>query len=87
MLKILITFFFESYSPFQMYEATISGQAFLWHQVRYMIAILFLIGMELEDAKVCVLSMLMGDPILFIIYRNYKLLYVAIVECLSHSML
>lgn len=35
-----------------MYVAVIKGSAFLWHQVRCMIAILFLVGKGLEDESV-----------------------------------
>eukprot|EP00731_Ephydatia_muelleri_P015446 Em0008g1166a len=36
-------------SPYQMHEVTITGLAFLWHQVRCMVGVLFLIGSGLED--------------------------------------
>jgi tRNA pseudouridine38/39 synthase len=35
---------------------TITGTAFLWHQVRCMVAILFLVGQGLENANVCCCS-------------------------------
>eukprot|EP01118_Nematostelium_gracile_P005474 TRINITY_DN1733_c0_g1_i4.p1 TRINITY_DN1733_c0_g1~~TRINITY_DN1733_c0_g1_i4.p1 ORF type:complete len:387 (-),score=71.72 TRINITY_DN1733_c0_g1_i4:184-1344(-) len=35
----------------EMYTFTICGTAFLWHQVRCMVAVLFLIGQHLEDAQ------------------------------------
>ncbi len=36
----------------QMFEVTISGMAFLWHQVRCMVSILFLVGLHLEEPEV-----------------------------------
>lgn len=36
-----------------MCEITIEGMAFLWHQVRCMVSILFLIGLHLEKPEVC----------------------------------
>jgi len=36
----------------QLYEFIIKGKAFLWHQVRLMVAILFLIGKGLEEPEV-----------------------------------
>jgi tRNA pseudouridine38/39 synthase len=39
-------------SPYQMCVMTITGQAFLWHQVRCMAAILLLIGQGLEQPEV-----------------------------------
>ena len=52
--NVLNNFFlsFRPSSPYQMYEMTISGQAFLWHQVRCMAGILFLIGNNLEKPEV-----------------------------------
>jgi tRNA pseudouridine38/39 synthase len=35
-----------------MYEFTISGSAFLWHQVRYMVAVLFMVGREQEPPSI-----------------------------------
>lgn len=35
-----------------MYEFTISGSAFLWHQVRYMVAVLFMVGREQEPPTI-----------------------------------
>ena len=35
-----------------MYEITIQGMAFLWHQVRCMVSVLFMIGMHLEEPAV-----------------------------------
>lgn len=42
----------SSNSPDDMCVMTIRGTAFLWHQVRCMAAILFLIGQRLEDPSV-----------------------------------
>ena len=39
-------------SPYQMYEMTITGKAFLMHQVRCMAAVLFLVGNGLEQPSV-----------------------------------
>eukprot|EP00795_Rhopilema_esculentum_P006601 gene6601-12140_t len=36
----------------QMFEITICGMAFLWHQVRCMVSVLFLIGLRLESSEV-----------------------------------
>lgn len=36
----------------EVYYFEIEGQAFLWHQVRYLTAILFLIGSHLEEPNV-----------------------------------
>ena len=36
-------------SPFLVYEFVLHGSAFLWHQVRHMVAVLFLIGQGLEQ--------------------------------------
>ncbi|KAI9206003.1 pseudouridine synthase [Polychytrium aggregatum] len=38
--------------PTQMYVFVVKGQAFLWHQVRCMVAILFLVGRGLEEPEV-----------------------------------
>lgn len=38
--------------PYQLCVATIDGTGFLYHQVRYMMSVLILIGMGLEDASV-----------------------------------
>lgn len=42
----------ESEDVYQMYELTVVGQAFLWHQIRCIVAILFLIGQGLESPSV-----------------------------------
>jgi tRNA pseudouridine38/39 synthase len=44
----------RNYSPFapQIYTFTVHGNAFLWHQVRHMAAILFLIGQGLEAPSI-----------------------------------
>lgn len=42
----------EPESPHRMYQATITGTAFLWHQVRCMVAILFLAGLGLENPEI-----------------------------------
>ena len=34
------------------YMAVIKGSAFLWHQVRYMMAVLFMIGKKIEQPNV-----------------------------------
>ncbi|PGH10893.1 tRNA pseudouridine(38-40) synthase [Polytolypa hystricis UAMH7299] len=39
-------------SPVQTYSFTLHGSAFLWHQVRHMVAILFLIGQGLESPSI-----------------------------------
>jgi len=36
----------------QMYEFSLRGTAFLWHQVRYMVSVLFLVGQRLEEPTV-----------------------------------
>eukprot|EP01083_Nonionella_stella_P001876 5383_1 len=36
----------------RMYEITISGTAYLWHQVRYMVQVLFLVGRGLEEPDI-----------------------------------
>jgi tRNA pseudouridine38/39 synthase len=36
----------------EFYEVTLTGTAFLWHQVRYMMSVLFLVGQGLEDPSV-----------------------------------
>ncbi|KAL8173772.1 UNVERIFIED_CONTAM: tRNA pseudouridine synthase 3 [Gekko kuhli] len=38
--------------PFQMYQFEVTGQAFLYHQVRCMMAILFLIGQRMEKPEI-----------------------------------
>ena len=40
------------YSGNEMWEITIQGMAFLWHQVRCMVSVLFLIGLHLEAPEV-----------------------------------
>lgn len=35
-----------------MYVLTVQGSAFLWHQVRCMVQVLFLVGQNLEEPKV-----------------------------------
>lgn len=44
----------SSDSPFCLYEFNVVGTAFLWHQVRNMIAILFLVGQGHESPAVCI---------------------------------
>nr|XP_056716350.1 tRNA pseudouridine(38/39) synthase [Euleptes europaea] len=39
-------------NPFQMYQFEVTGQAFLYHQVRCMMAILFLIGQRMEKPEI-----------------------------------
>ncbi|KAJ7305073.1 hypothetical protein JRQ81_010885 [Phrynocephalus forsythii] len=39
-------------SPFQMHQFRVTGQAFLYHQVRCMMAILFLIGQRMEKPEI-----------------------------------
>ncbi|XP_062510380.1 tRNA pseudouridine(38/39) synthase-like isoform X2 [Corticium candelabrum] len=43
---------FSRFSPYQMCVMTVSGQAFLWHQVRCMASVLLLIGQTLEHPEV-----------------------------------
>lgn len=38
--------------PFKVYTFTVHGSAFLWHQVRHMVAILFLVGQGLEPPSI-----------------------------------
>ncbi|XP_074832929.1 tRNA pseudouridine(38/39) synthase isoform X2 [Carettochelys insculpta] len=40
------------HDPFQLYQFEVSGQAFLYHQVRCMMAILFLIGQKRENPEI-----------------------------------
>ncbi|XP_062995142.1 tRNA pseudouridine(38/39) synthase [Elgaria multicarinata webbii] len=42
----------EQQNPFQMYQFEVTGQAFLYHQVRCMMAILFLIGQRMEKPEI-----------------------------------
>ncbi|XP_039212542.1 tRNA pseudouridine(38/39) synthase isoform X2 [Crotalus tigris] len=42
----------EERNPFQMYVFQVTGQAFLYHQVRCMMAILFLIGQRVEKPEI-----------------------------------
>uniref|UniRef100_T1DKF0 tRNA pseudouridine(38/39) synthase n=1 Tax=Crotalus horridus TaxID=35024 RepID=T1DKF0_CROHD len=42
----------EERNPFQMYAFQVTGQAFLYHQVRCMMAILFLIGQRVEKPEI-----------------------------------
>lgn len=42
----------EQHNPFQMYQFQVTGQAFLYHQVRCMMAILFLIGQKMEKPEI-----------------------------------
>ncbi|XP_022110224.1 tRNA pseudouridine(38/39) synthase-like [Acanthaster planci] len=42
----------DSEAGYQMYELTVTGQAFLYHQVRCMVAILFLIGQHKENSEI-----------------------------------
>ena len=37
---------------YEMCVVTVKGMAFLWHQIRCMVAILFLIGQNLEEPEV-----------------------------------
>ena len=39
-------------SPLKVYQFVLHGSAFLWHQVRHMVAILFLVGQGLESPNV-----------------------------------
>lgn len=42
----------SGYNGNEMWEITIQGMAFLWHQVRCMVSVLFLIGLHLEAPEV-----------------------------------
>ncbi|ORY45791.1 pseudouridine synthase [Neocallimastix californiae] len=42
----------EQSSPFEMYVFEVCGKAFLWHQVRFFMGILFLIGRHLEEPEI-----------------------------------
>ena len=42
----------DSGSEHQMFEITIKGSAFLWHQVRCIVSVLFLVGQHKEDCEV-----------------------------------
>uniref|UniRef100_A0A8C5SW92 tRNA pseudouridine(38/39) synthase n=1 Tax=Laticauda laticaudata TaxID=8630 RepID=A0A8C5SW92_LATLA len=42
----------EELNPFQLYAFEVTGQAFLYHQVRCMMAILFLIGQRMEKPEI-----------------------------------
>nr|XP_060643156.1 tRNA pseudouridine(38/39) synthase [Anolis sagrei ordinatus] len=42
----------EQQNPFRMYYFEVTGQAFLYHQVRCMMAILFLIGQKMEKPEI-----------------------------------
>jgi len=42
----------SSDDAYQLYELTVSGQAFLWHQIRCMVAILFLVGKNQENPEI-----------------------------------
>ncbi|XP_053125401.1 tRNA pseudouridine(38/39) synthase isoform X2 [Hemicordylus capensis] len=42
----------EQQQPFQMYQFQVTGLAFLYHQVRCMMAILFLIGQKMEKPEI-----------------------------------
>ncbi|XP_076257439.1 tRNA pseudouridine(38/39) synthase isoform X2 [Rhynchophorus ferrugineus] len=39
-------------NEYTMYVAIIKGNAFLWHQIRYMVSILFLIGLKKEEPSI-----------------------------------
>ncbi len=39
-------------SSYDMCELTVIGQAFLWHQIRCIVAVLFLVGQERESPQV-----------------------------------
>lgn len=41
----------------ELWAMTVKGSAFLWHQVRCMVAVLFMIGEGLESAEVAILSL------------------------------
>ena len=43
----------------ELWAVTIKGSAFLWHQVRCMVAVLFMIGQGLESADVRIQSLTM----------------------------
>jgi len=43
---------FTSHDSFEMFELTIVGQAFLWHQIRCIVAILFLVGQRHEKPEI-----------------------------------
>eukprot|EP00049_Salpingoeca_infusionum_P011524 m.200442 g.200442 ORF g.200442 m.200442 type:complete len:424 (-) comp14959_c1_seq7:452-1723(-) len=42
----------DEHSPFQMYELRIQGRAFLWHQIRCIMAVLLLVGEEKETPQI-----------------------------------
>ena len=44
--------FIYSESSFDMCELTVVGQAFLWHQIRCIVAVLFLVGQGEETPQV-----------------------------------
>ena len=45
-------FGYGSGSAYDMAELTVDGKAFLWHQIRCIVAILLLIGQNKEDPQV-----------------------------------
>ncbi|KAH3818492.1 hypothetical protein DPMN_120213 [Dreissena polymorpha] len=51
-LEVQIKPFEDSDDGFTMYELTIVGQAFLWHQIRSIFAVLFLVGKGKESIEV-----------------------------------
>lgn len=61
----------ESNDEKEIWYFEIEGQAFLWHQVRYLVAILFLIGSHLEEPSVFyILYIIISYVILFLIIDN-----------------
>lgn len=51
-LSIYVTLNQVRFAEFSMHVISIQGQAFLWHQIRCIMGILFLIGQEKEQPEV-----------------------------------
>jgi len=54
LFKLRPYYFFCRFEGHQLYAIKIKGSAFLWHQVRCMVAVLFMIGQGLESPEVSI---------------------------------
>lgn len=59
-------------SDFNMYYMELTGKAFLWHQVRCIMAVLILIGQELESPEVIIDLLDVEKNPWFVVYFDYK---------------
>ena len=68
-----------SNSPYDICEMVVCGLAFLWHQVRCMVSVLFLIGLHLEKPQVSLFKI----PVSLALFLNGEVEIYPIERCSS----